>query len=334
MRPKRDDYPLRLTIGESPLFSFLRKGSQVASVTGLALSPDAIAFARCVRRPNEVPRIELCESRAMAAADRAKLLPALAREFQLDRMRCVSVMDGNGFSLLLVEAPQVEAAELRAAVRWRIKDLLDFHVDDAVIDVPGQEQRGRPRLMYVVAARVSTVRQEIDLLEGSGIQLAAIDIPELCQRNIAALLPEDQTGVAVLHLNGSSGLLTLTRAGSLYLSRTLEVGATQLLAANGDAQEPSDVLMRMLDGVVLEVQRSLDYYESHFSLPPIATLAVAPTARPIPGLVSHLAANLGVAVRSLDLNAVLHAEHPLSDAHQADCFFAIGAALRREEKAL
>jgi MSHA biogenesis protein MshI len=166
------------------------------------------------------------------------------------------------------------------------------------------------------------------------VQLSAIDIPELCQRNIAALLPEDQVGVAVLHLSASGGLLTLSRQGSLYLSRALDVGASQLSAASGDAQELTSEVARLLDGVVLEVQRSLDYYESHFSLPPITTLAVAPTERPIPGLIGHLAANLGVPVRLLDLNAVLNVASPLSDAVQATCFSAIGAALRLEEKTL
>ncbi len=46
--------------------------------------------------------------------------------------------------------------ELRAAVRWRIKDLIDFHIDDAVIDVfemPAHARGGPNRMMYAVKAR-------------------------------------------------------------------------------------------------------------------------------------------------------------------------------------
>jgi MSHA biogenesis protein MshI len=293
--------------------------------------------ARCVRRGSEPPRLVACEYRPTPADSAVRQLQTLTRELQLDRSDCVSVADSRAFTLLLVEAPQVDAGELRAAVRWRIKDLLDFHVDDAVIDVfdiPGQQERGRPKLMYVVAARMSTVRQHIDLLEGNGVRLGAVDIPELCQRNVAALLPEDASGVAVLHLSHSGGLLTLTRQGALYLCRNLEVGATELAAATGETPEMTPELAHLLDGVVLEVQRSLDYYESHFSLPPISALVVVPTERPVPGLIGHLAGNLGLPVRLLDLNAVLALERPLSDYQQSVCFFSIGAALRREEKAL
>lgn len=239
----------------------------------------------------------------------------------------LSVAPRSDFSLLLVEAPQVDPTELKAAVRWRIRELLDFHIDDAVIDVfdiPGQRDRGRPKLMYVVAARMTTVKQHIGLLEQAGAQLEVIDIPELCQRNLTALLPEDQHGVAFLHLGHSDGLLTLTREGALYLARTVDFGVAQL-------KEDGE---RLVEALVLEVQRSLDYYESHFSLPPIGTLVLAPTEEPLPWVTSRLAASLGIPVRVLDLNAIFESRGTLPDALQARCLTAIGAALRREEKAL
>ena len=59
------------------------------------------------------------------------------------RAPTVSVLDPDSYRLLLVEAPDVPADELRAAVRWRVKDLIDFHVDDAVIDVFEMPQHAR-----------------------------------------------------------------------------------------------------------------------------------------------------------------------------------------------
>lgn len=255
-------------------------------------------------------------------------------------------MDSSQSTLLLVEAPEVDPAELKAAVRWRIKDLIDFHVDDAVIDVFDIEgQRGRTKMMYVVVARIATVQEHINLLEKAHVNLGVIDIAELAQRNIAALLPEDQNGVALLHLTARGGLLTLTRQGSLFLARPIEFGTEQLAATLPAAQEneftldeesdgPPAALRRLMDAIVLEIQRSLDYYESHFGLPPISSLVVAPLAQPVPGLAGYLGGNLGLPVRTLDLNTVLDCEQTLSDELQARCLPAIGAALRVEERAL
>ena len=288
-------------------------------------------------------------------AQTSELKPALqqlASQPPLARTPWVSVAAEESFSLLLVEAPEVSSTELKAAVRWRVKDLLPFHIDDAVIDVfdiPGQQQRGRPKQMYVVAARISTVQQHIDLLEGSGIDLEVIDIPEMALRNVATLLPENANGVAMLHLGADSGFLTISRDGVLYLTRTIKLGYQQLcrhLESASDHRDSNDEftideveplnpeLARALDLIVLEVQRSLDYCESHFALPPISGLVLAPMVEAVPPLMSYLASNLGVPVRMLDLNAVLDSEQTLDDAMQSRCLLAIGAALRQENKAL
>lgn len=285
----------------------------------------------------------------MTVDDRPTALSQALTHHQLQSAPCISVLGAEHTTLLLVEAPEVEPSELKAAIRWRIKDLIDFHIDDAVIDVfdiEGQQERGRQKMMYVVVARIATIREHIDLLEGAGITLQAIDIAELAQRNVAALLPEDASGVALLHFGARRGLLTLTRRGSLFLARGLDFGSDQMaaelpeepqtggltLAADEDGLSPR--LHRMFDGIVLEVQRSLDYYESHFGLPPVSAVVLAPTATSVPGLLGYLANNLGLPVRMLDLNTALDCSTPLSDALQAQCLPAIGAALRREKRAL
>lgn len=287
----------------------------------------------------------LCEFHSAGVADQPAVLASLAHKYQLDAADCTSLMDASHSSLLLVEAPEVDPTELKAAVRWRIKDLIDFHVDDAVLDVFDVEgQRGRTKMMYVVVARIATVQEHIDLLEGADVNLGIIDIAELAQRNIAALLPEDQSGVALLHLTPQGGLLTLTRQGSLFLARNLEFGTDQLTAALPTAPEsefslddeegPAPALRRLMDTIVLEIQRSVDYFESHFGLPPISGLVIAPLAQPVPGLAGYLGGNLGLPVRMLDLNTVLDCEQTLSDELQAYCLSAIGAALRVEERTL
>jgi len=85
---------------------------------------------------------------------------------------------------------------------------------------------------------------------------------------------------------------------------------------------------KALDAIVLEVQRSLDYYESHFAKPAINSLVIAPLPYETPGMIEYLASALGMQVRLLDLNAVLDTKMPMSNEQQAHGFYAIGAALR------
>lgn len=201
--------------------------------------------------------------------------------------------------------------------------------------------------MYVVAARRASIQAQINQLEAEHINLSVMDIPELAMRNISALLPEDETGVAMLYLTHEGGLLTMTREKNLYLARRLDIGLSQLTAftsENGETEssdefvlydeDVSQPLQRAFDTIVLEVQRSLDYYESHFALPPVAGLVVAPLEENVPGMMSYLASNLGIPVRMLDLNTLVESDQVLSDVLQSQCLLPIGAALRESSKAL
>ncbi|HQU14552.1 MAG: hypothetical protein B7Z66_02805 [Chromatiales bacterium 21-64-14] len=237
----------------------------------------------------------------------------------------VSVMDPSAYSLLLVEAPDVEPAELRAALRWRVKDMIDFHIDDAVIDVfdlPGGGQRGRARMMYAVAARTAQVRSQVDIFDEVGLDLSAIDIAELALRNVTAGLPEDASGVALLHLCGGTGLIVVTHQGHLYLARSLEVDPSP----GGEE--------RALETLTLEIQRSLDYYESHFSQPPVKALVVAQAEDAGGDLAVALRQGLAVAVQPLDLGGLVDCVDPVDAGVAARCLPAIGAALRTESTTL
>ncbi|WP_126452399.1 pilus assembly protein PilM [Sulfuriflexus mobilis] len=308
-------------------------------MTAVSLDAEGIAIARVQREEAHRPRLDVCRYLPTEpGADTATVLEGLVSELGLEQGRGVIVMQPDSHSLLLIEAPDVQPAELKAAVRWRIKDLIDFHIDDAVIDVfeiPEQGVApGKARLMYAVAARSSLIQEQVGILDKSSLALEIIDIPELAIRNIAALLDEDVRGVALLYFGQRSGLITLTRQGSLYLSRNIDIGLQQMVAAGSHDGELHPQTRQALERIVLEVQRSLDYYESHFSQPPISSLILAPLEQDIPGVIPYLSANLGMAVSMLDLNSIFDMDDTIDVATQARCLTAIGAALRLEQKAL
>src|SRR5690606_14958471 len=145
--------------------SILKKS--IAQNITVAVCPTAtgVTLAQVRREPGLPAVLEVCESHEAKKTELAGLLSQLCRQHDLDSYTCISVMDAGSYNLLLVEAPDVQPAELRAAIRWKIKDMIDFHLDDAVIDVfevPDQKAAGRNQMMYAVVARASKVKQRID----------------------------------------------------------------------------------------------------------------------------------------------------------------------------
>lgn len=297
-------------------------------LVGLELGAAGVAVAQVVRDSGRPPAVTACEFRSWNGDDRERVLARLAGDYHMKRVRCTTVLDASDYSLLLTEAPDVPREELRSAIRWRIKDLVDFHLDDATIDVfdvDSPRARAKQRAMYAVVAKNSAIRWRVDLCDAAGVQLDVIDIPEMAQRNIAAVLPEDARGLAMLAFTPSHGLLTITRQGELYLSRRLDLGTEQLQGPQG---------IDFFQQVVLEVQRSLDYYDSHFQQPPVVQLTLAPSAAAVPRLTEFLGENLGIKVAAMNLGAHLTCAPAAAEALGGRAWSALGAALRQEAKAL
>lgn len=334
------------------MFTFLKKKKRSQGVNAVVLSEEGIAHATIIHNAGQPPGLQSLHYSAIDnKAETTYLLKQFIQQNKLQDFFVVTTLLTADSNLVMLEKPEVADNELRQAVRWRIKDSLSFDINNAIVDVfeiPGQKERGRAPLVYVTAVEKNFLKQRIQILEEQNLNVESVDIAELVMRNIAALLPEDQQGIALLKFDATKGLMTLTQDSSLYLARNIDVGYAALSATTtnpilGENPDEADGLIleeglspdqqRSLDAVVLEVQRSLDYYESHFAKHAINSLVIAPLPYKIPGVIDYLASALGLQVRLLDLNAVLDTQMPISEENQAHCFFAIGAALRESDLA-
>lgn len=233
------------------------------------------------------------------------------------------VLAPGEYHLLQIDAPPVAASEMRQAAAWRVRDLIDFPLDQAVIDTfdpPDPVQRSTQRVNVVVAHR-AVIAERIQQVESAGLSLDAIDIPELAQGQVSARLPDDG-GHALLALDEGDGLITVYRDGEQYLARTLD---------NGRATLANDDTGRVAEAVVLEVQRSLDYFESTLAQPGLGMLYVFPPDDRIVEFAESVQGNLGnVACRTFSLADLLVVERE-PEAGDATLLRSLGAALRGVE---
>lgn len=318
------------------MLKLFKRNPVTNALVGVCSMTDGVATALVRWEEGRAPTLKLCAFQDIAGVEeQGATLRKLVKAHDLGNTRCTGILDMDAYNLLLVEAPDVPLDELKAAMRWRVKDLIDYHIDEAVIDVfdiPQQKTTGNAHMMYAVVAYSAAIKQRTDQLLGAGFKLSCVDIPELAMRNLAALLPEDVGGLALIYMARDRGLITLTRQSTLYLSRRIDSGTAAIFGSKEIAALTPE-MEGWLDGIVIEVQRSLDYYESHFSQPPVSGAVLAPLACPIAGVAEYLSRQLGIPVRILDLNDVIDTGEPLSCELQSRCLPAVGAALRTEEVA-
>lgn len=321
-----------MLIMKIPFFSNLFKQSAGDEARVVACFRDNAALFVRVKRVGGKARVvtyAVCQLPERTATELAKCCSSL----NISGLRYSTVLGSGEYQLLMVDAPNVPAEELKAAIRWRVKDTLSYQVDDAMIDVlqipAGKQGAERAQSLYVVAAPNEVIKKRIALFEDAKLDLDVIDIREMAQRNIAALFENEGRGLALLAFDESGGILTFSGGGELYVARRIEISLGQLQDADDGLRQ------QVFDRLELEVQRSLDYFDRQFNHIAVSRLLVA-VPRKV-GLVEVLRGSLDVPVERLDLARVMDmtAVPELdSDEAQVDAFYVLGAALRVERRAL
>lgn len=287
----------------------------------------SVDFAHVVREGAR-PRLELVASTPRQGTE-AHTLQQARRSHGLQRYRCTTWVEPGSYQMVQATQPKVEPAELRAALRWSIKDTLDFPVEQAMVDVlpipTDGMPAGRDALALVVAAKRQALADRVQAFHAAQLKLQVIDVLETAQRNIAALFETPPRGVALLGFHDSGALLTFTRGGELYGLRHIDIP----LALLDDADQRETVFERM----GLELQRSLDGFDRQFSQVPLSRLLIAghPAAQ---SLSNYLKDNLYLPVDVADLTTVMdvgrHAEALQDVARQHAWYVPVGMAMRDE----
>lgn len=307
--------------------TFWRRQASEDGWTSVVFGTDRIAVAEIERRRDARPRVRACDSFAREGSD-LDALKRLKGAHRLSRTRCTTLLWHGQYKLLQIDAPDNTSSlpreELREALRWRVKEMVDFSVEHAGIDVleipaPG----GRTPQMWIVAASHDVLVPRVHLFQDAKTPLAAIDIPELAQRNLAALFEEPNRGLALVAFDDKGGRLTVSFQGELFMVRHIDVGAPELADAKAAA---------LHERVLLDIQRTLDNFDRNYSAIPLTQLLIGP----LPGgeaFVEYLRANLSLPVKSADLSEVLDIEATprlAETAAQAESWLALGAALREQ----
>lgn len=292
---------------------------------------DAIRLACVDRSVPGKPKVErwgIVSKNGGAGGD----LEAAASDYKLGRYRCATLLHPAEYQVLMVEAPSVPREELKAAIRWRVKDLLDYHIDDAVMDVldipVDQDVPGKNRYMYAVAAKNEIIRAQVEQFERAKIPLQVIDIPETAQRNIAELFETPDRGIGMLTFDHAGGLFTLSFKGELYLARRLELSWSQLVSSRENQRQA------YFERIGVELQRSLDHFERQYQNIGLSELLLGPMPEDI-GLLEFLGSQLYLPLRQIDLaDALEFAGDPVGLEKQWQLFHVLGAGLRTEAMAL
>lgn len=296
------------------------KQSTQQSWTAIRSIHDSIMLAQ-VRRGGSKPYVVFAAIEAGNVHDN-DTLRALTAQYKLKQARCSFVLEIDDYQMLQLETPNVPIDEQKAAVRWKLKDMIDYPVDEAMVDILEIPQdpayQNKQGYVYAVVAKNALVGKLANQFIEVGSVLHAIDVRVIGQRNIAAYLELENRGLAMLSFSAKGALLTFTFAGELYHARFIEIEEERIASA--------------VERIALELQRSLDHFDRQFPFVNVSKLVVAPFVGR-DALVEHLRSALYLPVESFALSDIFDFSErvQLPDlTTQARLFPVLGAALREE----
>lgn len=231
----------------------------------------------------------------------AELIAGLVEKYQLEGVPTTLIIGLADYQMLLVEAPPVEQSELAEALKWKVKDLLTHPVNESIVDgflLPEDAFRGRQKMAYTVATSRTELQAVVGILEQNDLSVDRVAIPELTLLQLLQCKDQaDQTAI-ILVIGESAGFMMVIADNAMYLSRKLEV--TQSMLAEGLAENGGAI-----EKLVLEVQRSRDYFESQMGKGTISRLLLPTVENNDNALSELLKDRLGLTVEILDAAQLL-----------------------------
>jgi MSHA biogenesis protein MshI len=181
--------------------------------------------------------------------------------------KCHIALNATQSQIVQVDKPNVPAAEINAALKWQVKDLVSISPDNMVLDYfDGPLLAGGKEKINVVCAPMNELKQIVAATNKEGLEVASITTIEFAFANL--LVAQSDACLLVCQQPNEEIVLLIVKQGKLYFHRRLR-GFRQIASRTED-----ELTMTVVDNLALEVQRSSDYFERQLKQAPIKEIKV------------------------------------------------------------
>ncbi len=265
--------------------------------------------------------------------DRPAVARALRELFGLasiDANGAAAAISGTSVIVRHVKMPRMTEAVLRKSVRFEAGKYISSSVDDSLIEfeitgpVPGEDDKMG---VMLVAAPIDMVDSRLLTLSEAGLEPVAVDVEAFAlQRALLELSPTapgDGVTLALLDIGASTTDVNIVTDGQFALTRTISIAGDQFTQAlkslhprlewaeletlktqvnmsallqpdaDPDAAALAKAVQPVMDELLREVRRSMNYYQSQLADPANSNLPAGVTAETGGGAVSKIVVSGG-----------------------------------------
>ena len=187
----------------------------------------------------------------------------VAKEFGHAELRII--LAPHWYQILPVDRPDGDEKEIANSLLWAVKDMVSMPVQNLHLDFFDSALPNQPKLSVVVADKTE-LKKLVHGITESHLTVEGISIEELALCH--AIEKESQAKLIISHYAGQDLLFTVVRDGGLCMYRRVR-GFTDIQTISAQ-----DLGYGAADNLSLELQRSMDYFESQLRQPPVAAVNI------------------------------------------------------------
>lgn len=186
-------------------------------------------------------------------------LKMLIAEHKLQNCTTHLAISRQDYQLLYIDAPNVPETEAAQAAKFLIKDLLDFPISEAAVDVFEMPPIGQQKKINVVASKIERIQNIQKNLLNLDLKLFEVTIPEIALSQTLRSLNGEENVSAIIFKGTQCAHIMIVKGADIQMIR--DIGPAENLEPSGQ-----------LEALSLEVQRSLDFYQTALRGTPPAKL--------------------------------------------------------------
>lgn len=298
---------------------------------GIAFSDEGLYLAIVSqKRKGDFSLLALEKVATSDPLEQVETLRTWASKHKLENCTCNAVLNHHDYAIYQIDAPPVPEEELNTSAKWSIKEFIDYPVEKAVVDtfeLPHSNRVGTQKTIQVVAANSDSIRRISDTFKKAKIALECIDICELALHNISNLISaKEERALTYIYEIEKQAFIEISQSTLLYLTRNFPIYSGVSDRLGGDWINENDNTATV--ELCLEIQRSLDYFESHYSRGAASQITAVRFSDQIDSMIDSTAPYLSTPVQSINLSEHIQCPEGISLPNDNGSLLAVGAALR------
>lgn len=289
---------------------------QNKGLCSLEIGPEEIAIAYT---PNPTdPEITICNFHPYQNGDQfnpdqlEENLTKIVSQYNLNKTQCNWVLHPDFYRLTLINTPNVPQAEYKKAVRWQIKDIVSYPLEDVAVDIfyPDEPEKSLKKI-YVTAAQSSFLQKIANIIQDCGLLPIAIDIREFAIRNLIAKIAQPNESIGFLSVIKENCFMVLVKQHNIQFVRHIPVSIK-----NG-----------IYDELIIEIKRSFEYCQTELDQEIPNKFLMSPENLD-KDMIQNIAKLLDKELATLTLKEAVNFKTSINQQIESKCWVAVGGTLR------